>query len=307
VLTTRKIYLILVFLLVAVLVLSGCGVPQEEHEVIKSQLASTQQKYAALQNEHETVRNECETSQSEAQSEIERLQAETTSQSATLEETRSSSNALQKTVSELEDRVNAILDTEVVKYYLFPFQYRPHTWIFPIPLGTYFHYKDQPRLTESSEYSLMVTDPYADSLINVLVNLVKDEALAYDLKKTDAVNLVTALVQNMVHTNQDIRTPYDEYRRYPIETLFEEGGDCEDNSILVAALLTRLDYKVVLFIFEQPQHIAIGVDITVAGGHYWEYQAKRYYYLETTGDDWEIGDCPNMYKDMQPIIILVGK
>ena len=305
--TARKVYPVLVIPMVLALVLAGCGVPQDEYDSLEAQLASTQQEYEALQSEYETTQNECDADRAEAQSEIEGLQADVASQAATIDEMESSNAALQKNVSDLEDRLDDILGTEVVKYYIFDHQYRAHTWVLPIPLRAYFHYRDEPRPAESSKYATMTADSYSDDLLNILVTLVEDEALAYNLKKTDVIDLVAALAQSMVHTNRDVRTPYDAYPRYPVETLFEEGGDCEDNSILVAALLTRLDYNVVFFVFDQPSHVALGIDISAPAGYYWEYQAKRYYYLETTGGPWEIGDCPTMYRDLQPLIISLAQ
>jgi len=303
----KKIYLALVIPLALALIVTGCGVPQEEYESLEEQLKSTQQEYDTLESEYEAARSECEAEKNTAQSEIDKLQTEVTSQEATISEIQGSNNALQKRVSELEDELNNILDTEIVKYYIFDSQYRAHTWVLPISLRTYFQYRDEPRPAETTKYATMIADSHADSLLDILITLVEDESLAYNLKKSDVINLVAALAQSLVHTNRDVRTPYDNYPRYPVETLFEEGGDCEDNSILVAALLQRLGYNLVFFIFEQPSHVALGIDITAPAGYYWEYQAKRYYYLETTGDRWEIGDCPTMYRELQPVIIPISK
>jgi hypothetical protein len=48
-----------------------------------------------------------------------------------------------------------------------------------------------------------------------------------------------------------------EYPKYPLETLVEKKGDCEDQSILAAALLAAMGYEVALLIL--PIHVALGV------------------------------------------------
>lgn len=51
-----------------------------------------------------------------------------------------------------------------------------------------------------------------------------------------------------------------EYPKYPVETLVE-GGDCEDKSILLAAILRAMGYRTALLVFSgNPGHIAVGVE-----------------------------------------------
>ena len=71
-----------------------------------------------------------------------------------------------------------------------------------------------------------------------------------------------------------------------------------------------MGYGVVLLML--PNHLAAGVK----GGEgvygtYWDYEGSKYYYLETTGENWQIGELPEAYKgttaqilDMKPIPIL---
>jgi hypothetical protein len=97
-----------------------------------------------------------------------------------------------------------------------------------------------------------------------------------------------------------VTTLADEYPRYPVETLFDRGGDCEDTSILTAAILDRMGYDVALLELLDRQHMAVGLSIgtiTFSYGHGWhyEYNGKKYYYIETTGENWEIGEMPADY------------
>lgn len=78
-----------------------------------------------------------------------------------------------------------------------------------------------------------------------------------------------------------------EYPKYPVETLVDGKGDCEDSSILAAALLSLMDYDVVLLGYSD--HMAVGVQMTDFGPYYagytpkyYDFGGKRYYYVETT-------------------------
>ena len=103
----------------------------------------------------------------------------------------------------------------------------------------------------------------------------------------------------------DIKTPFDDTALYPVETLFDQGGDCQDNSILAAALLQRLEFHVALLVFDKEKHMGVGVDSPALKGRNWEYQAVRYYYLETTGTRSQVGDRPEMSLGV-PVIIPVN-
>jgi hypothetical protein len=299
----KNTYLAILLLLMLALTFSGCGVPQKEYDALEAQLASTQREYDATKSKLASAQSDLAAAQNEAK----KVQGELASQSATLAQMRSSNDALQKQVSELESKLNAILDTKVVQYYNFSFQFDRYDWTLAIPLRTYFYYKDQTRPAVYSKYSPMATDSYADSLLNILVRNLEDAALANELRKIDVVNLVATFIQTLPHTDSDVTTPYDLYPRYPLETLFEQGGDSEDTSILAAALLVREGYDVVLFIFEQQKHMAVGVNIPAVGGYGWEYQGNNYFYLETTGEKWQLGDCPTEYWKGRPSIFPVGR
>ena len=84
-------------------------------------------------------------------------------------------------------------------------------------------------------------------------------------------------------------TGYDEFRRYAIETLIEGGGDCEDTTILVGAILRGLGEKTALIL--TPGHIALGVSGNFTGTSV-THNGTKYYYCETTGTGWTVGTLP---------------
>ena len=158
-----------------------------------------------------------------------------------------------------------------------------------IPESQYEYYKGLER-THQSDYSIYVTHPYDDEFINTIIRKFNLIALEKNLTEEEKINLVISFVQSLPYTVDSVTNSFDEYPRYPLETLVDNGGDCEDTSILTASLLKSMNYDVILI--NPPEHVAVGVNID-AYGSYWTYEGEKYYYLETTGEGWRIGDFPD--------------
>ena len=82
-----------------------------------------------------------------------------------------------------------------------------------------------------------------------------------------------------------------EYPKYPVETLVDGRGDCEDAAILMAGLLDALGYDTVLL--EYSDHMALGIRMDAFNPYYAKYlpryfthEGKRYYYVEGTDFEW---------------------
>lgn len=168
------------------------------------------------------------------------------------------------------------------------------TWEMKIPLSVYQYYQQLPR-PPTKNYSVYVTHPTDDPYIDMVVK--KIEAIAQEEGYTEyqTVEFAAAFVQSLPYTVDSVTSPYDEYPRYPIETLVDNGGDCEDTSILLASIIDKMGYGVILI--NLPNHLGVGVK----GGENiygtcWEYKGSKYYYIETTGEKWEIGQLPDEYK-----------
>lgn len=110
----------------------------------------------------------------------------------------------------------------------------------------------------------------------------------------DKVNLAMTFVQSFPYAYDDDSKGEDEYVRYPIETLVDGCGDCEDKVALLAAILYELDIDFVLL--SLPEHLALAVRCEgVAAERYISYRNKKYYYVETTMEGWQIGQVPPDY------------
>lgn len=115
----------------------------------------------------------------------------------------------------------------------------------------------------------------------------------------DQTSVILSFVQHCIEYQFDKdSTPLSEWPRYPIETLYEGIGDCEDVSILTAAIMNRLGFKVALL--HLPGHCALGIaGVPNLPGTYVEdtKSGTRYYYAESTATGWQIGKIPEEYKE----------
>lgn len=106
-----------------------------------------------------------------------------------------------------------------------------------------------------------------------------------------AVSCFAAACQSIPYRLDVDSTGHEEYWRYPIETLGDGEGDCEDTSVLLAALLRRAGFSCALLHF--PGHVAVGVQIPDdVPGTYLDVDGRNYYYCETTATGWRVGDAP---------------
>ncbi|ACX52446.1 copper amine oxidase domain protein [Ammonifex degensii KC4] len=155
------------------------------------------------------------------------------------------------------------------------------------------------RYREMSEgYVPYVTEEGNGRLVRTLAESLAGKA---PLDPRERVEFVAAFVQEAI--------PYvseeGEYPRYPVETLVE-GGDCEDKSILLAALLRTMGYRVALLVFDDnPGHMAVGVECPDCWGSYYLKDGVRYFYLESTAPNWSVGQVPPEYRGRGALVYVV--
>ena len=170
------------------------------------------------------------------------------------------------------------------KRYVWNFKGKSYTILMTIDIEKYNSYDgkeryDIPRLVEEGRTTI-------GNLTREFQNVFKRHG---GWSKQDRIDFVLSFVQSLPYTLDDVTTGYDEFRRYAIETLIEGGGDCEDTTILVAAILRGLSEKTALIF--TPGHIALGVSGNFTGASV-THDGTKYYYCETTGTGWTVGTLP---------------
>lgn len=118
----------------------------------------------------------------------------------------------------------------------------------------------------------------------------------------DPAQFILSFVQGLPYTNDESTTGQMEYPRYPLETLVDGGGDCEDKAILYASLMrsSPIGTDAILLKFSSHGlngHMAVGIAGPGLEGQSYTYEGVTYYYCETTAPGWEIGNFPSMLEE----------
>jgi hypothetical protein len=172
-----------------------------------------------------------------------------------------------------------------------------------IPKVLYSYYKQRPRVPQ---YGVYLSDKYDDQYIKGIVGEFEQFADEHDEGDIFAVNHMMSFVQDLKYTTDNVGTGYNEYPKYPVETLVDKDGDCEDTCILLSSMLNQFGYDVVLLLFREQQHMAVGLrGESGIPGTYFEQDGKRYYYVETTDTGWNIGEAPPEMEGTRPELVPV--
>lgn len=127
-----------------------------------------------------------------------------------------------------------------------------------------------------------------------LMHALAQEFSRYALTEKDRIGLALSFVQSLPYAFDADSKGKEEYVRYPVETLVDGCGDCEDKVALLVALLYEMDVDFLLLVL--PEHMALGVHCDeIEGSRYLWYEGKKYYFMETTMPNWQIGQIPEDY------------
>ncbi len=175
----------------------------------------------------------------------------------------------------------------------FAWEYGGINWVWeaelPGQLYQTLHDKTRPR---TIDYSIYVTHSLDDGFFKALAGELMEEGQKLHFTNEQMVELVVLFTQIIPYTTDIESTGRQEYPRYPIETLVENKGDCEDLSILLAQLLSSMNYDAILLEY-RGEHMAVGIaDTGSLYGKGYEYNGKSYFYTETTATGWKVGDIP---------------
>lgn len=100
---------------------------------------------------------------------------------------------------------------------------------------------------------------------------------------------------------------YEEYCRYPTETMYDKRGDCDCHAALAVGLLAACGIRCCYFTNQTNKgtgHAALGIEVNeelrnlVSHKNVFTYKEKTYIYAEATGANCGIGEVPSDFEDM---------
>jgi hypothetical protein len=169
----------------------------------------------------------------------------------------------------------------VLVTHTFPFQDTNVTISVPVNYSVYSGAKKNDRtaivIGDGSDLSAkmfrsMVSDPSQETLFNDLLMQFRVIKAERNLSDDEYLELMTVFTQSLPYSVVP-GTP----AKFPVETVMDKTGDCDDKSLLLAGLLSREGYPVVLFLFGPEKHMAVGV-----GSDSFLYKSTGYSYVEAT-------------------------
>jgi hypothetical protein len=165
----------------------------------------------------------------------------------------------------------------------FPFENTTVSLTVPINISVYEGAKQAEKVTTvygnisetvwlAQSYQAMITDTAQDSLYTALLEETDMMRLRQKLTDDEYLELIAVYVQSLKYETRE-QNP----AKFPVETVFDRAGDCDDKSILLAGLLSREGYTVALLLFDPESHMAVGV-----GSNDYVYKNTGYAFVETT-------------------------
>jgi len=181
----------------------------------------------------------------------------------------------------------------------FQWTYQNQKWEYTlsIPDDWYQYYKNKPRIPHGTDY-VTFNDPY----VKKIAQKIKETAETNGYHTT---SFFLAFIQSLPYV-ADSYTKFDELPKYPIETIIDRNGDCEDTAFLLASLVQAMNIGAALIQFND--HMGVGVKtVHSQSGYYYPVGDDWYYYYETTGEGWDIGELPDEYKYQNAKVMVVGQ
>ena len=160
----------------------------------------------------------------------------------------------------------------------------------PLELSVYNYYKNENHtIVYERDYIRHSTPeaPYVIQIAGLLEQLAIEEGYSSMIGKAE---FILAFVGAIPYILED---EGEEYPKYPIEMLWENGGDCEDSSALYISIMEALGYDAILILLEVKAdaadewggHAMVGISIPGYSGEEWfltEGSDTKYFDAETT-------------------------
>lgn len=158
----------------------------------------------------------------------------------------------------------------------------------------------------SAYYSFLTFEPQMDSAIESVIKQLRTIRDTHELDNDHYIELIVKYVQSIAYyTVDDDSTEVDYTPRLSIQVLAEGTGDCDETAMLLASLLHHEGYAVSLFLYNEEEHMALGLKVDGEG-----HKGTGYVYVETSGLAY-VSEVPTTVADgtiaeAQPMVLSIG-
>lgn len=132
-----------------------------------------------------------------------------------------------------------------------------------VPRSVYEHFKSQSHaVTDDASFVQFVNAELGDEIVLGLASRLRQLVLEHGFDGLGEIHLTMAFTLSIAYASDDEEYGC-EYPKYPVETVVEKRGDCEDHAILCGALLHTLGHRcglVLMSIEEEIGHAALVVE-----------------------------------------------
>jgi hypothetical protein len=150
--------------------------------------------------------------------------------------------------------------------------------------------------------------PISETVYYNILKPLRQEIEENRFSESEAVAFLMAFHHQAFRHRDDMKTPMGEHTNFVEETLLSRVSDCEDQSVLFAALLRGvLGYEVLGL--EYPNHVSVAVynEQLNANGHVLKVNGKRYIEADPSYVGSRLGMVQPDLKNISPQIIVIGK
>lgn len=159
---------------------------------------------------------------------------------------------------------------------------------------TYTYFNELPADWEEEYYGMFLVKNEKSNFAKEILSSIISQGKKNKLSDDQMVELVLTFVQTIPYDEKKAETILlktgKETMNYPYETLFENTGVCSDKSFLAVSLLKELGFGTAIFVYDNENHMAIGIQCPIEYSNY----GSGYCYGETTSIGNKIGIIPEL-------------
>lgn len=186
------------------------------------------------------------------------------------------------------------LEGEVQQSYTFEYLCNPATVTLHLYQSSYEYYQSADKnyyyrgtLPDDWQKEFYINFLSSDNDLEALNGLIEEVGKIVDQNGDDLVIALTSLVQGLTYDcdklfSYDYQDGEGYQTNFPYETLYTKKGVCGDTTILLGKILGELGYGAAFLVYEESNHMALGIECPVEVATYVEDQ-RGYCYIETTG------------------------